>query len=200
MPLLSLKFKYDMEAGCDEAGRGCLAGPVVAASVILPPDFINTELNDSKKLNHRQREKLRLIIEKEALSWSYAIVNNIEVDSLNVLNASIEAMHRAVNSLSLKPKFLLIDGNRFKDHATIPHQCFVKGDGRFLTIAAASVIAKTYRDDLMLKLDLECPEYHWKSNKGYPTLEHRKALMRYGPTKYHRRSFNLLNPQLELFC
>lgn len=176
-----------------------MAGPVVAASVILPPDFNDSELNDSKKLTHKQREKLRLIIEKEALSWSYAIVDNVEVDSLNVLNASIEAMHRAVNSLSLKPNFLLIDGNRFKDHATIPHQCFIKGDGRFLSIAAASVIAKTYRDDLMLKMDMEFPKYDWKNNKGYPTLKHRMALMRHGPTKYHRRSFKLIDPQLELF-
>lgn len=192
-------FKYELEAGCDEAGRGCLAGPVVAASVILPPDFKNSVLNDSKQLSHRQRDSLRLIIEKEALSWSYAIVDNVEVDSLNVLNASIEAMHRAVNSLKLKPNFLLIDGNRFKDHATIPHQCFVKGDGRFLSIAAASVIAKTYRDDLMQQLDREFPEYDWKTNKGYPTLKHRMALMRHGPTKYHRRSFKLIDPQLELF-
>lgn len=197
--MLHLKFKYELEAGCDEAGRGCLAGPVVAASVILPQDFKNSELNDSKKLNHRQRESLRLIIEKEALSWSFAVVDNVEVDSLNVLNASIEAMHRAVNSLKLKPNFLLIDGNRFKDHATIPHQCFVKGDGRFLSIAAASVIAKTYRDDLMQQLDREFPEYDWKTNKGYPTLKHRMALMRHGPTKYHRRSFKLIDPQLELF-
>lgn len=196
--MLKLRYKFELEAGCDEAGRGCLAGPVVAAAVILPPDFRSSELNDSKQLSLKKREKLRTIIEKEAVSWSYSVIENEEIDELNILNASIEAMHRAVNNLDQLPEHLLIDGNRFHQHR-IPHTCFVKGDGKYLAIAAASVIAKTYRDDIMCALHEKHPEFDWKSNKGYPTLKHRRALVQHGPTPYHRKSFKLIDPQLQLF-
>ena len=196
---LKLKYKFDIEAGCDEAGRGCLAGPVIAAAVILPPDFKNKELNDSKQLSLAKREKLRLEIEKEAISWAYSVVDNNEIDELNILWASVEAMHRAVKKLKTKPEFLLIDGNKFKPYEGIPHQCFVKGDGKWMSIAAASVIAKTYRDDLMHELHKEYPAYDWFKNKGYPTKAHRRAIAKYGPTPYHRQSFKLIDPQLQLF-
>jgi len=199
LPNLKLRYKCDNEAGCDEAGRGCLAGPVVAAAVILPPDYKSKELNDSKQLNHRQREKLRIEIEKEAITWSYASLDNHEIDKLNILWASVEAMHRAVKSLREKPEFLLIDGNKFKPYHGIPHQCFVKGDGKWLCIAAASVIAKTYRDDLMTELHKDFPEYEWKNNKGYPTKKHREAIAKHGPTPFHRMSFKLSDSQLQLF-
>ena len=197
--MLKRKFKYELEAGCDEAGRGCLAGPVVAAAVILPPDFSHPVLNDSKQLSHTQREKLRPIIEREAIAWSYAALDNHEIDELNILNASIEGMHRAVKSLSTRPELLMIDGNRFHPFQGIPHQCFVKGDSIWMNIAAASVIAKTYRDDLMSALHEKFPEYDWMNNKGYPTVKHRRALAEYGPSPYHRQTFKLFDPQLPLF-
>lgn len=189
-----------VEAGCDEAGRGCLAGPVVAAAVILPDDFSNALLNDSKKLTDKQRYSLRPIIEKEAIEWAVGIVDNVEIDEINILNASFLAMHRAVDQLKTRPQQLLIDGNRFKVYKDIPHLCMVKGDGRFMNIAAASILAKTYRDDLMDQLHEEFPHYGWKKNKGYPTLEHRKGIEEHGTTPYHRMSFTLLaSNQLSLF-
>lgn len=199
MSTLKLKYKFDLEAGCDEAGRGCLAGPVVAAAVILPSGFHHKELNDSKQLSHRQRERLRLVIEKEALAWAFDAIENDEIDKLNILNASIEAMHRAVTKLRQQPDFLLIDGNRFHAYPGIPHQCFVKGDSKWLSIAAASVIAKTYRDDIMLAHHDVYPMYDWDRNKGYPTLKHRRAIMKHGATDLHRKSFKLFDPQLQLF-
>lgn len=194
-------FQQDkLEAGCDEAGRGCLAGPVVAAAVILPNEFRHPLLNDSKKLTHKQREMLREVIVKEALAYEVCFVSPEEIDQINILNASFLAMHRAVDALSLKPDFLLIDGNRFQKHATIPHQCFVKGDGKFLSIAAASILAKTYRDDYMEALHTSLPEYNWSKNKGYPTKDHREAIRKIGPSIHHRKTFTLLPPeQLELF-
>ncbi len=187
-----------VEAGCDEAGRGCLAGPVVAAAVILPKEFNHSLLNDSKQLTEKQREKLRPIIEKEALAWAVAIVDNQEVDEINVLNASIEGMKRAVDQLQQVPQHLLIDGNRFKAHSVIPHTCIVKGDAKFMSIAAASVLAKTHRDELMEKLAKEYPGYDWAKNKGYPTKAHRAGIEKLGPTPYHRLSFKLLDTQLKL--
>ena len=185
-------------AGCDEAGRGCLAGPVVAAAVILPKDFKNKILNDSKVLSKKKRELLRSIIKKESLSWAIGIAEPKEIDKINILNASFLAMHRAINTLNTKSELLLIDGNRFNPYTNIPHKCIIKGDGKYLSIAAASVLAKTYRDDIMKKLDLESPEYKWKKNKGYPTKEHRKAITEYGVTIHHRKSFKLLPTQLIL--
>jgi ribonuclease HII len=186
-----------IEAGCDEAGRGCLAGPVYAAAVILPRDFINSELNDSKKLSKKQREELREIIETEAISWAVASVNNNEIDEINILNASFLSMHRAIEKLKKQPEFLLIDGNRFKIYKEIPHKCIVKGDGKFLSIAAASILAKTHRDDFMKKLHLEFPDYDWKNNKGYPTPKHKAAIAKHGITDFHRKSFRL-NEQLKI--
>jgi ribonuclease HII len=191
--------KGRLEAGCDEAGRGCLAGPVVAAAVILPENFTNELLTDSKLLTDRKRYELRPIIEQEALAWAVAFVDNKEIEELNILNASFEAMHRAVNALSITPEHLLIDGNRFNPHASIEHSCIIKGDGKYLSIAAASILAKTYRDDYMNKLHEEYSMYGWDSNKGYPTKIHRKAIKQYGVTRYHRTTFNLLgNDQLSL--
>jgi len=187
-----------MEAGCDEAGRGCLAGPVFAAAVILPPGFKCTELNDSKKLTEKQRYTLRPIIEKEALSWAVGSVSPQEIDQINILNASFLAMHRAIDQLSVCPEHLLIDGNRFKKYHEIPHQCVVKGDGKYLSIAAASVLAKTYRDDYMTQLSADFPTYQWHKNKGYPTKEHRQAIRQNGVTAFHRMSFTLLDTQLEI--
>jgi ribonuclease HII len=187
-----------VEAGCDEAGRGCLAGAVFAAAVILPTDFQCPELNDSKKLTEKQRYALRPLIEAEALSWAVGIVSPQEIDQINILNASFLAMHRALDQLSVHPEHLIIDGNRFKKYEEIPHQCVVKGDGKYLSIAAASVLAKTYRDDYMNELSLRFPAYLWSKNKGYPTKEHRRAIELYGPTELHRMSFTLLDPQLEL--
>ncbi len=181
-----------VEAGCDEAGRGCLAGPVFAAAVILPLDYLNPILNDSKKLTSGQRDKLRSIIEKDAISWAVEMVDNIEIDKINILNASISAMHKSLTKLSVVPELILVDGNRFKPFLTIPHQCIIKGDGLFMSIAAASVLAKTYRDEYMLKLDEKYPEYGWQRNKGYPTLEHRKTILRIGSTPYHRETFTVL--------
>ncbi len=181
-----------IEAGCDEAGRGCLAGAVYAASVILPQDFRNDLLNDSKQLTERQRYALREVIEREALAWAVGVVTPQEIDEINILNASFLAMHRAVAQLKIRPQHLLIDGNRFKPYPDIPHTTVVKGDGKYLSIAAASILAKTYRDDYMNRLHEEFPYYGWNHNKGYPTKKHRAAIVARGTTPYHRLSFNLL--------
>ena len=192
-------FKEDtIEAGCDEAGRGCLAGPVFAAAVILPSNFENVLLNDSKKLTEKQRYFLRPIIEKEAIAWAVEAVSNEEIDKVNILNASFLAMNRAVQKLKIVPKHLLIDGNRFRPQTEIPFTCMIKGDGRFFSIAAASVLAKTYRDDFMKQIHKEFPNYDWDKNKGYPTKKHRQGIKKYGVTKYHRMTFRLLDEQLKL--
>ena len=188
-----------MEAGCDEAGRGCPAGAVFAAAVILPPDFSNEQLNDSKQLSEKRRYALRPLIEREALAWAVGIVTPEEIDRINILNASFLAMHRAVDQLKIRPQHLLIDGNRFNPYAGIPHTTVVKGDGKYLSIAAASVLAKTYRDDYMNELAARYPGYHWLENKGYPTKAHREAIRQLGVTPYHRRSFALLPKQLSLW-
>lgn len=180
------------EAGCDEAGRGCLAGAVYAAAVILPPDYKNELLNDSKKLTEKQRYQLRPIIEKEALAWAVGVVTPQEIDKINILNASFLAMHRALDKLALRPEYILVDGNRFKPYQSIPYTTVVKGDGKYLSIAAASILAKTYRDDYMNALHQEYPMYDWLSNKGYPTKKHREAIRRFGTSPYHRMSYNLL--------
>jgi len=187
-----------VEAGCDEAGRGCLAGPVFAAAVILPPGFENEILTDSKMMTKKQRYELRPIIEKDALAWAVEAVSNEEIDEVNILNASFLAMNHAIEQLKIQPEHLLIDGNRFRSQVKIPFTCMIKGDGRFFSIAAASVLAKTYRDDFMAKIHTEFPAYDWKQNKGYPTKKHRDAIRKYGVTKYHRKTFRLLNEQLEL--
>lgn len=193
-------YKDKIEAGCDEAGRGCLAGAVYAAAVILPQDFECEWLDDSKKLNKKRRYQLRTIIEREALAWAVGIVDEKEIDEINILNASFLAMHRAIEGLSKVPQHLLIDGNRFKPYSSIEHHCIVKGDGKYLAIAAASVLAKTYRDDYMLDLHQKFPQYKWEQNKGYPTLAHRQAIVDYGYTPYHRQTFKLkisdLKPKL----
>ena len=188
-----------LEAGCDEAGRGCLAGPVTAAAVILPKGFSHEWLNDSKQVNQKRREELRKVIEEEALYWAVAECTPEEIDSINILNASIQAMHRAVESLGVEPSFLAIDGNRFKPFRDIPFSTEVKGDGRFLNIAAASILAKTHRDEVMLKLHEEFPQYGWDTNAGYPTIQHREAIREYGVTLYHRKTFRLLPEQMKLF-
>ena len=197
--LLSSYTSDRVEAGCDEAGRGCLAGPVVAAAVILPVKYENILLNDSKKLSAKAREKLRPIIEEDAIAWAVAFVDNNEIDEINILNASFLAMHRAVDQLKSKPALLLIDGNRFNAHPSINHECFIKGDGRFLSIAAASILAKTYRDEYMMNLDKKFQGYAWNKNMGYPTKEHREGIRKLGATGYHRKSFQLLPAQVELF-
>lgn len=187
-----------LEAGCDEAGRGCLAGPVVAAAVILPQDFENTVLNDSKQLSEAKRNALRPIIEKEAIAYGIGIVSPQEIDEINILNASFLAMHRAVDQLKPKADFLLIDGNRFNPYKKVKHACMVKGDSRFLNIAAASILAKTERDAIMEGLHTKFSAYAWAKNKGYPTAAHRKAIAQFGPTKHHRMSFQLLPAQLKM--
>jgi len=198
--LLPFFDEFKIEAGCDEAGRGCLAGPVVAAAVILPKDFTHPFLNDSKQLSEKKRELLRPIIESEAIAYSVSFIGPEEIDEINILKASFFAMHRAVDALTTKPESLLIDGNRFIPYPTIPHHCIIKGDGKYLNIAAASILAKTYRDEYMDQIADEFPEYSWKQNKGYPTKAHREAIQKFGPTKYHRMSFTLLAPeQLSLF-
>jgi len=197
--LLSSFTKDKIEAGCDEAGRGCLAGPVVAAAVILPNDYKNKELDDSKKISFKKRLKLRKEIEAEALYWAVANVSNVEIDIINILNASYKAMHLAIDKLPVKPELLLIDGNRFVTDTDFIYECIIKGDGKYLSIAAASILAKTYRDDLMVSLDNQYPGYGWKTNVGYPTREHRKGIETLGITPYHRRSFQLLPSQLNLF-
>ena len=190
--------KYNLEAGTDEAGRGCLAGPVVAAAVILPVDFKYELLNDSKQLTEKQRQKLKPIIEKEALAFGVAFVYQEEIDKINILNASILAMHESIEKLIISPEFIIVDGNRFKNYRDIPHQTIIKGDAKYLSIAAASVLAKTYRDDYMKKIDLGFPAYNWKKNKGYPTKEHRNAIRTNGITFHHRKTFRLLPKQLKL--
>jgi ribonuclease HII len=187
-----------LEAGCDEAGRGCLAGPVVAAAVILPPDYKSKQLNDSKKLSARIREILRNEIEKEAISFSVAFIDNQDIDKLNILKASIMAMHKAIRQLDHIPHHLLIDGNKFFAYKNIPHTCIVKGDGKYMAIAAASILAKTYRDAYMFKLHRNYTDYGWDRNKGYPTKQHREAIVRNGLTPYHRRSFQQVNAQMEI--
>ena len=188
-----------IEAGCDEAGRGCLAGAVYAAAVILPPDFKNEMLNDSKQLTEKQRYALRSVIEESALAWAVGIVSPEEIDQINILNASFLAMHRAIDQLKIRPQHLLIDGNRFNPYPGIPHTTIVKGDGKYLSIAAASILAKTYRDDYMNQLHREYPVYDWDHNKGYPTKKHRAANAAHGISPYHRKSYNLLgNGQLTL--
>ena len=196
--LLSCFHSGVPEAGCDEAGRGCLAGPVFAAAVILPEDFISEVLNDSKQLTEKNRYILREVIEKEAISWAVGICDQQEIDRINILNASILAMHKALKQLIIRPQHIIVDGNRFKPFEAIPHTCFVKGDGRFLSIAAASVLAKTYRDDYMKAIHADFLEYCWNQNKGYPTEIHRAAIAKYGITAHHRKSFRLTNEQLNL--
>lgn len=188
-----------IEAGCDEAGRGCLAGPVVAAAVILPPGFCHPLLNDSKQLTERQRNALRPIIEKEATAWAVAMVDNEEIDQINILNASILAMHRALSELGASPEHILVDGNRFRPYGDIPHTCIVQGDGKMMSIAAASVLAKTHRDEMMLRYAEQYPEYQWNKNKGYPTADHRAAITEYGACPLHRKSFRLIDTQQSLF-
>ena len=187
------------EAGCDEAGRGCLAGPVHAAAVILPDDFHHPLLNDSKQLTEAKREILRPIIEAEAIAWAVGVVDNEEIDRINILRASIEAMHRAIDALKVTPGAIVVDGNRFSPYKDIPYQTFGKGDGRFGNIAAASILAKTHRDEFMRRIHEEYPMYGWDINKGYPTKAHRAAIVEYGPTPYHRMSFRLIDQQLTLF-
>lgn len=188
-----------VEAGCDEAGRGCLAGAVYAAAVILPPDYQNELLNDSKQLSERQRYQLRDIVERDAISWAVGIVGPEEIDKINILNASILAMHRALDGLQVRPEAVIVDGNRFKKYGQLPHTTIVKGDGKYLSIAAASILAKTYRDDYMDQLAEQYPHYDWQHNKGYPTRKHREAIRQYGVTPYHRLSYNLLGDgQLEI--
>ena len=187
-----------IEAGCDEAGRGCLAGSVFAAAVILPPDFKNDDLNDSKQLSEKKRYALRPVIEKEAIAWAVGIVTPEEIDKINILKASFLAMHRAIDQLQVRPEHLLIDGNRFTPYPDITHTTVVKGDGKYLSIAAASILAKTYRDDYMDELAKEYPDYHWTENKGYPTKAHREAIRTIGITPYHRKTFTLLPEQLTL--
>lgn len=184
-----------VEAGCDEAGRGCLAGSVFAAAVILPPDYENELLNDSKKLTDRKRKQLREIIEHDAVDWAVGIVEPGEIDEINILNASILAMHRALDQLKVRPEAVIVDGNRFKPYRDLPYTTIVKGDGKYLSIAAASILAKTYRDDYMDRLAEDYPQYDWKSNKGYPTKKHRQAIRECGITPFHRRSFTLLPPE-----
>ncbi|MBO4529823.1 MAG: ribonuclease HII [Paludibacteraceae bacterium] len=196
--LLSYYKENVVEAGCDEAGRGCLAGPVFAAAVILPTDFQNEILNDSKQLTEKQRYLLRPVIEEQALSWAVGIVSAQEIDKINILNASILAMHRALSQLTIPPQHIIVDGNRFKPYEKVPYQCVVKGDGKYMSIAAASILAKTYRDDYMNSISADYPMYQWSKNKGYPTKAHRSAIKEYGPCEHHRMSFTLLeDTQLE---
>lgn len=193
-----LKNYYEqgrVEAGCDEAGRGCLAGSVYAAAVILPPDYHNERLNDSKKLTARQRYALRQDIERDAVAWAVGVVTPQEIDQTNILNASILAMHRALDQLQVRPEAIIVDGNRFKPYRDLPHTTIVKGDGKYLSIAAASILAKTYRDDEMVRLAQEYPDYDWQHNMGYPTRKHREAIRQHGITPYHRRTFNLLGSE-----
>lgn len=187
-----------IEAGCDEAGRGCLAGPVYAAAVIMPPDFTNDVLNDSKQLTEKKRYQLREIIEREALAWAVGVVDNHEIDEINILRASILAMHRALDQLKIRPQEIIVDGNRFYKYQNLPYTTIVKGDGKYMSIAAASILAKTYRDDFMLKIHKEYPVYHWDKNKGYPAKIHREAIRQYGTTPYHRMTYNLLGDSQQL--
>ncbi|MEJ5994729.1 ribonuclease HII [Pedobacter sp. Du54] len=196
--LLNCYQQEFIEAGCDEAGRGCLAGPVTAAAVILPANFCLEGLDDSKKLTHQQREKLRPVIEREALAWAVAFVDHEEIDRINILNASFLAMHRAIEKLGIEPGYLAIDGNRFKAYAKVPHSCIIKGDGKYLNIAAASILAKTHRDEFMTSLGVDYPQYNWQQNKGYPTIAHRNAVINMGLSPYHRKTFTISTPQLTI--
>jgi ribonuclease HII len=198
MKLKSFFAKNLIEAGTDEAGRGCLAGPVVAAAVILPSDFKHPLLNDSKQLTEKQRNELRPIIEKKAISYGVAFISEKKIDEINILQASILAMHQSLEKLKVKPEHIIVDGNKFKPYKDIPYKTIVKGDAKYLSIAAASVLAKTYRDEFMEKIDIEFPQYYWSKNKGYPTKQHREAIKQTGSTKYHRKSFKLLPEQLKL--
>lgn len=198
-PMLSKSYtNHKFECGTDEAGRGCLAGPVTAAALILPEDFINELLNDSKQLSEKNRDLLRPIIEENALCYSVTHIEPLIIDEINILNASIQAMQECIKKLNPIPNYIIVDGNRFKPVENIPHSCIIKGDSKYLSIAAASILAKTYRDDYMNKIHEEFPMYNWKQNKGYPTKEHREAIRKYGTTKYHRMSFRLLPEQLEI--
>jgi ribonuclease HII len=196
--LKSCFYEDVIEAGCDEAGRGCLAGSVYAAAVILPKDYENSDINDSKQLSERKRYKLRELIQRDALAWAVGVVSPDEIDKINILNASILAMHRALDQLTLRPQAIIVDGNRFKPYHDIPYTTIIKGDGRYLSIAAASILAKTYRDDYMHELARQYPQYDWDSNKGYPTRKHREAIREYGITPFHRRSYNLLGGEMTL--
>ncbi len=196
--LLPKYSNFQIETGTDEAGRGCLAGPVTAAAVILPEDFSLDLLNDSKQLSEKTRFKLRPLIEEMAICYKVAHLDPVVIDEINILNASIRAMQQCITALTPKPEYIIVDGNRFKPVEGIPHSCIIKGDGKYLSIAAASVLAKTYRDEYMERIHEEFPMYNWKQNKGYPTKEHRDAIRKYGPTKYHRISFQLLPTQLEM--
>lgn len=198
--MLAARYQYELlEAGCDEAGRGCLAGPVFAAAVILPHDFDHELLNDSKQIAEETRYSLRIEIEQKAIAHAVGVVDNYEIDEINILNASFLAMHRAIAKLHLRPQFLIIDGNRFNRYHDIPHQCVIKGDSLYFSIAAASILAKTYRDDYMKQIAAEHPEYDWHSNKGYPTIKHRNVVIEKGLTPYHRRTFQVTDPQLSIF-
>ena len=197
--MLQLNYSgFSLEAGTDEAGRGCLSGPVVAAAVILPEDFTHPFLNDSKQLSEKKREEVRPFIEAHALAFGVSFVWQQEVDEINVLQASITGMHRAITALKITPEFIIVDGNKFRDYKQIPHKTIVKGDAKYLSIAAASVLAKTYRDDYMRKIHQEFPMYNWAKNKGYPTKEHRDAIRAFGATEYHRKTFRLLPEQIKL--
>lgn len=198
--MLLLRYQHELiEAGCDEAGRGCLAGPVFAAAVILPDKFKHKLLNDSKQVTEGTRYELRKVIQKKALAWAVASCDNREIDEINILNASFLAMHRAIEKLAITPQFLVIDGNRFNKYQSTPHQCIVEGDGKYLNIAAASILAKTYRDDYMKQIAQEHPEYDWHSNKGYPTKKHRQTVLKIGFTPYHRLTFQVTDPQPAIF-
>lgn len=197
-PLLPHYYKGCIEAGCDEAGRGCLAGSVYAAAVILPADYDNPDLNDSKQMSHSRRYALRQQIMDDAVAWAVGVVTPEEIDQINILNASILAMHRALDQLGVRPEAVIVDGNRFKPYGDLPYTTIVKGDGKYQAIAAASILAKTFRDDYMDALDDECPQYGWRRNKGYPTREHREAIRQHGITPYHRRSYNLTGQELTL--
>ncbi|MBS9774900.1 MAG: ribonuclease HII [Tenacibaculum sp.] len=197
--MLELNFSgFKLEAGTDEAGRGCLSGPVVASAVILPPNFHHELLNDSKQLSEKKRKELRPYIEEHSLAYAVTFIDNNEVDKLNVLQASITAMHRSIDKLQIKPEFIIVDGNKFKPYKDIPYKTIVKGDAKYMSIAAASILAKTYRDEYMEKIHNEFPNYLWKKNKGYPTKKHREAIREFGITKYHRKTFRLLPEQLSL--
>lgn len=197
--MLDLKFSNQIEVGCDEAGRGCLAGPVVAAAVLLPDGFNNPVLNDSKQLSKKKREELEIIIKKESISFGIGIVSPQEIDKINILHASFLAMHRAIDKINEKIELLLIDGNRFNPYKKVEHKCIIKGDAKYTSIAAASVLAKTARDNIMKNLSEEYPQYDWENNQGYPTKTHREAIRKFGANKYHRKSFQLLPNQLKLF-
>ncbi|RCT56036.1 ribonuclease HII [Winogradskyella sp. KYW1333] len=198
MPLKIQYSNYGLECGTDEAGRGCLAGPVTAAAVILPLSFNNSSLNDSKQISEKNRNQLKSIIESEASHFSIEHIYETEIDEINILNASIKAMHQSISNLNIEPNYIIVDGNRFKPYKSIPYKTIIKGDSKYLSIAAASILAKTYRDLYMKQIHEEFPMYNWKKNKGYPTKEHREAIKKYGPTKYHRKSFRLLPEQYQL--